>query len=114
MDKRSWGRRVQDILHYPLSAIEGKYGRRRGLSAFRIIVLTLLWMFVTHWPPYPWGVWEWLAFASLLLALPVSDLVSAVPAKEALLALTAMFGGVVSKRTTMTESTYTQESADGP
>ena len=108
-DNRSLGRQAKDFLRYPLSAIEGKYGRRRGLSAFRIIVLTLLYNFVTHWPPFPWGVWDWATFVSLLLALPASDLVSAVPAKEALLALTAMFGGMVSKRTTVTESTYTQE-----
>lgn len=108
-DKRGWRRRAEDFLRYPLSAIEGKYGRRRGLSAFRIIVLTLLVSFVKNWPAAPWGPWDWATLATLVLALPVSDLLSAVPAKEALLALTAMFGGVVAKRTTFSESTYTTE-----
>ena len=108
-DKRSVGRRIQDALRYPLSMLEGKHGRRRELSAFRVVVITLLYNFVRHWPPYPWGPWEWATFVSLLLALPASDLVMAVPAREALLALTAMFGGIVSKRTTLTESTSTTE-----
>ena len=106
-ERRTLLRRFGDVLHYPLSAIEGKYGRRRGLSAFRIVVLTLLWMFVANWPPYPWGLWEWATFASLLFAIPLSDLLMAVPAKEALLAITAVFGSIASKRTRLTESSST-------
>jgi hypothetical protein len=91
--------------------LESKHGRARELSAFRVILITLLYQFVKHWPPYPWGVWEWATFAGLLVALPLSDLLMAVPAKEALLALTSIFGSMVAKRTSHSESTSTTEEA---
>lgn len=111
--RRSLDRRIGDFLHYPLSALEGKHGRTRELSQFRVILFMLTVTYILHWPA-TMTVWDWATITTLVLALPLADLFSAVPAKEALLALTAIFGSVVSKRTTISESTYTQESADGP
>jgi hypothetical protein len=107
--KRSLGRRVGDVLHYPLSALESKHTRGRNLSAFRVVVVLSFVMFCFHWPDV-WGVWEWAALTVIVFALPVDDLFAAVPGKEALQALTAIFGGMVSRRTTHTsESVSTTE-----
>jgi hypothetical protein len=108
--QRSTSRKIGDVLHYPLSAIEGKHSRGRSLSAFRIIDVGAFVLFCENWPE-TFGPWDFAALTVIVLALPVADLFAAVPGKEALQALTAIFGGMISRRTTHTESesTYTME-----
>src|SRR3990167_4079347 len=63
--KRTLGRRIEDALHYPLTALEGKHGRSRELSQFRVVIFALTVTFITHWPASPWGVWDWATLATL-------------------------------------------------
>ena len=111
--ERSLSRKVADVLRYPLSMVEGKHSRRRSLSAFRVMLIGSWGMFAWHWPA-AWGAWEWATLTTLVLAPVVADLFAAVPGKEALQALTAIFGGVVGKRTTHTEMTTTDVGPQPP
>lgn len=111
--KRSLGRRAQDAIDYLLSAVESKHGKKRGrgLSAFRLVVLGSWIQFARNWPVGPWGLWDWAALATILCVMPIADLFAAAPVIEGLQTLAAIFGGIISKRVTRTEtaSTYTSE-----
>jgi len=98
--RRNWQREWRGRLWYPFTMFEGKAnGRRHGLSLFRVVLFTLTLTFVRHWPASPWGKWDWATLAVLVFAMPVSDLFAAVPAKELLATLTAIFAALARKHT---------------
>lgn len=70
----------------------------RVLSQFRVVILTFTVGFFIKWPA-SWDWPTWAALTTIVLALPVRDFAEKVPVSEGLAALTAVFQGIVAKKT---------------
>ena len=81
----------------PLTMLMAKNNGKREFSQLRVAVFVSLVAFVYNWPE-SFGPWDFAALATILLALPISDLFAKAPVQEALTALTVIFAGAASKR----------------
>lgn len=87
-----------------------KHKRGRELSMQRVILGAFVFQFFHHFPT-DWDMPAVAAMAVLTFALIVETLFAAVPVREGLAALVAIFGGAAAKRTrtvTLEEETTTE------
>lgn len=101
--RRHWGREALDLVLFPITMLMSKTGPRdkRQLSMQRVILAVFVVQFFRHFPT-TWTMPAVAALAVLTFALIVETLFAAVPVKEGLAALVAIFGGAVAKRTRTT------------
>lgn len=116
--RRNWGRELTDVAFFPVSMLtsKGRGRARRELSMQRVILATFVVAFARHWPP-TWNPAAVAALAVLTFALIVETLFAAVPVREGLAALVAIFGAAVAKRTrtlTVEETSEAPEDLPAP
>lgn len=111
--RRHWGREALDAALFPVTMLQSKGTRSRRLSMLRVILAAFVIQFVRHFPT-DWDMPAVAALAVLTFALIVETLFAAVPVREGLAALVAIFGGAVAKRTRTVSIEETAETPAAP